>query len=241
MTEASLVSHAPQATRSRRSLLAAAAAGAAGAAVASLGVVAPVAAADSGQFTLGASNDATLVTQLTTTSSVNTGLAVTTTGSGVAILADSTTGVGVDSVGRIGVYAHGNAAGPAPFTVYGLYARVDSVGNGPAVVAEHAISGAVPANTAIFANVSSKAHHGIQAYGGLSLPDRSGKAKIVAGKTYLPITVPGITSANFAIATLATNKSGVYVRAVVCATNKITVYLNTHSSTVTYVSWLVLG
>jgi hypothetical protein len=238
MSEPSLSTLTP---RSRRSLLVAAAAGAAGAAVASLGAVAPVAAADNGTFTLGQSNDATLVTLLTTTSSAGTGLAVTTTGSGVAILADSTTGVGVQAVGRIGVYAHGNAAGPAAWTIYGLYARVDTVGNGPAIVAEHATSGPTPINTAIFANVSSPAHHGIHAQGGIKLPDRSGKAKIAANKTSVSIAVAGITSANFAVATLATNKSGVYVRAVVCASNKITVYLNAKSSTATYVSWLVLG
>jgi len=242
MTDAPLLNDVPEVRRSRRSLLAAAAAGAAGAAAASLGAAAPVAAADSGSFTLGTANDATLMTQLTTTSATNNALAVWTTGSGTAVLVHSATGAGIDSVGRIGVLAHGNATGPDAWTVFGLWAQVDHFGNGPAIVAQHGPNGLMPpVNTAIFANVSNKAHHGIQAYGGISLPDRSGKAKIAANKTSVAISVPGITSANFAIATLATNKSGVYVRAVVCGSGKITVYLNAKSSTVTYVSWLVLG
>ncbi len=51
----------------------------------------------------------------------------------------------------------------------------------------------------------------------------------------------GVTSGNFAIATLAQYRSGRQVAAVVCANGKITIYLNGKVSTKTAVNWLVLG
>ena len=43
------------------------------------------------------------------------------------------------------------------------------------------------------------------------------------GKSSVAVTVTGITTKHFAIATLAQNRSGRYVRAVVCATNKFAI------------------
>ena len=45
----------------------------------------------------------------------------------------------------------------------------------------------------------------------------------------------------FAFAVLNSSRSGIYVRAVVPAAGKITIYLNKAVSSSTYVSWLVLG
>jgi hypothetical protein len=38
--------------------------------------------------------------------------------------------------------------------------------------------------------------------------------------------VPGVTSASFSIATLAANRSGIYVRAGVTSSGRVTVYLS---------------
>jgi hypothetical protein len=54
-------------------------------------------------------------------------------------------------------------------------------------------------------------------------------------------TVPGVTAGNFAIATLSTRRAGRWVIAAVCATNKLTIYLNLALGTATYVSWIVIG
>ena len=48
-------------------------------------------------------------------------------------------------------------------------------------------------------------------------------------------------TANFAMATLGANRAGTWVRAVVCAAGRITVYLNVKASAATPVTWLVLG
>ena len=234
----------PAAVRSRRSLLAAAAAGAAGLAASSLAIPAITQATNLQPLVVGTCNtasDATTELALSQSEySTAVGLLVDSGGAGSSVKGVSSYGLGVEGNGRIGLYALGSAVGHTS-DVYGLYARVNNAGEGPAIVAEHAAGATIPVNTAIFASVGSKAHHGIPAQGGIKLPDRSGKAKIVAGTTSVAVAVSGITSANFAIATLATNTPAHYVRAVVCGAGKITIYLNATSTAVTYASWLVLG
>jgi len=233
---------APTAPRTRRSLLAAAAAGAAGIAASRLAVPSPASATDGLPMLIGSSNASTAATSLANATSGSTGLLVsTTTGGGTAVFADSTTGISVFAVGQMGVYAHGSAVA-TPSSIMGVYARVDTAGNGPAIVADHASGpGTIPVNTAIFASVGNKAHHGIHAMGGVKFPDRSNRATVKAGHSSVTVTVAGITSANFATATLGANRSGRWVRAVVCASGKITIYLNTSVASPTLVTWLVLG
>ena len=108
----------------------------------------------------------------------------------------------------------------------------------------HAGGGTVPtapANTALFASVGSTSQVGLEARGRVKFPNRSGRAPIGTGKSSIAISVSGVTSSNFAIATVGSNRSGRYVRAVVCSTGKVTIYLNTTVTSATYVSWLVLG
>jgi hypothetical protein len=217
--------------RTRRSLLAAAAAGAAGIAASRLAVPPLASAADGNPLLIGTANTATSTTSLTCSTAAQTGLQIGTTGDATAFAAS----------GQMGVFAHGSAVS-TPGSIVGMYARVDFAGNGPAIVANHAASvDVLPVNTAIFAAVSSTAHHGIHAMGGVKFPDRSNRATIKAGKSSVTVTVPGTTSANFAIATLGANRSGRWVRAVVCASGKITIYLNSSVASATLVTWLVLG
>ena len=82
---------------------------------------------------------------------------------------------------------------------------------------------------------------GIEAFGRVRFPNRSGVATVASGGTSVKVTVAGVTSANFAIATLATNRSGTWVRAVTCSKDTVTVYLNKAASAATRVTWLVLG
>lgn len=100
---------------------------------------------------------------------------------------------------------------------------------------------AVSSNTAILGAVANKAHHGLIAQGGVAFPDRSGKIPIAKGKSSAAKSVPGVTSANIAIAQLGTNQSGRWVRATICSSGKITVYLNTTTSAATWVTYLILG
>jgi hypothetical protein len=134
--------------------------------------------------------------------------------------------------GSVGIFAGADIGGK--FTTNTGRAVVAFLGTEP-------VYNAANANTAVLGAVTNKAHHGLIAQGGVSFPDRSGKIAIAKGKSSASRSVPGVTAANFAIAQLATSQSGRWVRATVCATGKITVYLNTTTSAATSITYLILG
>ena len=72
-------------------------------------------------------------------------------------------------------------------------------------------------------------------------PNRSGRLTFSAGQSSKAVTVSGVTASNYAFAVLNASRAGVYVRAVVPATNKITIYLNKAVTATTSVAWQVLG
>jgi len=152
-----------------------------------------------------------------------------------------TTGLdGVFGSGPYGVEGVGTVGGQFSGESVGLIGMSDAFTG----LIAHAGTGALPtplAGTAIIASVSSATQVGIEAHGRVRFPNRSGRAKIGAGKASVTVTVPGMTSGNYAIATLSTNRSGRWVRSVVCAAGKITIYLNLSVSSASYISWLVLG
>ncbi len=69
---------------------------------------------------------------------------------------------------------------------------------------------------------------------------RSGRKSMSSGKSNVVVTLAGVTSSSKVFAVLATSESGRYVRAVVPASGKFTVYLNTSLSSSASVSWFVL-
>jgi hypothetical protein len=153
------------------------------------------------------------------------------TGISAGILAEGPTGV--YGTGDFGVYADG-------FTV-GLFAS--AVGPGTAVQA-HAGTGLAPApltNAALMGTVSAKSQIGIYARGRAVFPDRSGRTTITKGHASKTVSVANMTSGNAAYAVLNTSRTGVYVRAVVPGTGKITIYLNKAVPASTSIAWLVLG
>lgn len=154
---------------------------------------------------------------------------------------ESVAGWGVYGYGTVGVGGEGSLGG----YFAGSFAGLAAIGDVGATGAHaHAGGGTVPtppANTALFASVGSTSQVGLEARGRVRFPNRSGRATIAKGKSSIAVSVGGVTSSNFAIATLGSNRSGRYVRAVVCSTGKITIYLNTTVTSATYVSWLVLG
>ncbi len=155
--------------------------------------------------------------------------------------AQSSISSGVFGEGPTGVYGMGD---------YGVYADGASVGifasaypSGTAVHA-HAGTGVPPAsasNVALMGSVTSNNQAGVLAHGRVMFPTRSGRVKFNAGQSSKAVPVSGMTSGNFAYAVLNSSRSGVYVRAVVPATGKITIYLNKAPSSSTWVAWLVLG
>ena len=70
---------------------------------------------------------------------------------------------------------------------------------------------------------------------------RSGRATILAGASTKAITLAGVTTGSLVFAVLGSNRSGRWVRAVVPAAGKFTIYLNTSVTSSTFVTWWVLN
>lgn len=69
---------------------------------------------------------------------------------------------------------------------------------------------------------------------------RSGRVAMSSGKSSKAVTLAGATSGSKIFAVLATSETGRFVRAVVPAAGKFTIYLNTTLATAAVVSWFVL-
>jgi hypothetical protein len=67
---------------------------------------------------------------------------------------------------------------------------------------------------------------------------RSGRTSISSGHSSKAVTLAGCTSSTLVFAVLASNRSGRYVRAVVPASGKFTIYLNSTVSSSTNVAWI---
>jgi len=85
-------------------------------------------------------------------------------------------------------------------------------------------------------------YFGLQTYGRLHFSHRSGQVTIAAGKSSVRTTVYALTSSSMVLATLQTNRSGVYVQAAVAspAADRITIYLNKKVTAATTVAYFVL-
>ena len=69
--------------------------------------------------------------------------------------------------------------------------------------------------------------------------NRAGRKTIGAGKSTLAVTMAGVSTTSKVLAVLNSNRSGRYVRAVVPATGKFTIYLNSSVSSATHVVYFV--
>ena len=148
---------------------------------------------------------------------------------------------GLFAEGPTGVYAFGDVGVYADGGTVGVFASAYPQGT---AVHAHAGLGAAPApitNIALMGTVTSTNQAGIYARGRAMFPDRSGRTTITAGHSTKTVNIANVTSSNFAFAVLNSNRSGTYVRAVVPAAGKITIYLNKAVTSSTWISWLVLG
>jgi hypothetical protein len=163
--------------------------------------------------------------------------------SGVYGYANNGTGysTGVWAEGANGVYAFGDWGVYGDGSSLGVFGGAYANGTG---VHGHTGSTTPPdpvANVAIRATVSSTTQAGIQAYGKVQFPNRSGRVTFSSGQSSKSVAVSNMTSANMAFAVLQASRTGVYVRAVVPATGKIIIYLSKAVTSSTSVAWLVLG
>ena len=245
--------------RSRRALLVAAAGGAA--ALAAQAALPLSAAAASGDPVLaGSDNTAGAATSLTNTTSGQLAFKATANGLGAG-LAGSSSG----SAGVAGFSISESGAASAEDTSYtGVYgwspAHPDINGVGVGVWGDSPDWGVYGQGTVgvygygaigVIGEAGSSTTPGVLAYGSgtntLALQvagkvkfSRSGRKSIAAGKSSVVVTLAGTTSTSKVFAVLASNRSGRYVRAVVPASGKFTIYLNTTVSSTTTISWFVL-
>jgi hypothetical protein len=70
---------------------------------------------------------------------------------------------------------------------------------------------------------------------------RSGRVKVNAGQSSVLVTLAGVTTASYVIATLQANVAGLYVRGVVPAAGSFRIYLSKAVASTVYVGYLVVN
>lgn len=253
-----------QTPRSRRALLAAAA-GAAGALAASAAMPLAAAAADPDDVVKGVDNPTTTPTTITSSGTDTMALAGNATGAGTnyGTVGTSTTGAGLlgwsvgppdpswfqrEYTGYTGVF--GSAPSHPGDTGYGTGVWGDSpdvgvlgtgslgvYGFGGVGVEGDANSNAGSIGVRAWAPTTSQV--ALKVTGKVSL-SRSGRRSMSSGTRTKAVTLAGVTTTSKVFAVLATSESGRWVRAVVPAAGKFTIYLNTTLTSSAVVSWFVL-
>jgi hypothetical protein len=148
-------------------------------------------------------------------------------GTGVVALGDT----GLFGIGYWGVYATGRMG-----VVGDVY--IDSTG-------VYGFSGSVaaptaPAGVGVYARAGSTSQTALQVVGKVKL-NRSGRASVSARHSTRTVTMSGVTTSSYVVATLQTNVSGLYVRAVVPASGSFKIYLSKSASKKVWVGFVVIN
>jgi hypothetical protein len=155
------------------------------------------------------------------------------------IWGDSLQGTGVYGTGDTGVYGSGY------WGVYGI-GRIGVMGDGMTTdtgvygFAGDTIPPDPPAGVGVQATAGSVLQTALRVTGKVKF-SRSGRIAIAAGGSSKKVSMPGVTTSSYIIATLQTRRTGVYVASVVPATGYFTIYLNKSVSSSTYVGYLVIN
>jgi hypothetical protein len=252
--------------RSRRALLAAAA-GAAGALAASAAVPAAMRAADPDDVVKGVDNATTATTTVTDTGEGSTAFAGHATGTGTGYGLEGTA-LGAAGVFGWSVSAPDWGGDPPFDPAFTLYAGVfgssptgvdpywgtgvwgdspdtgvygsGSIGvEGYGGLAVAGFANGTTGSTALYGESPDNSSYALYTKGKVHF-NRSGRKSVSAGKSSIVHSLSGVTSGSKVFAVLASNESGRWVRAVVPASGKFTVYFNTRLSSRASVSWFVL-
>jgi hypothetical protein len=254
-------------TRHSRRALLTAAAGAAGAIAASAAVPATMRAADPDDVVKGIDNATIATTTITDSGADSTAFAGHATGTGYGYGVEGTSAAAAGIFGwsvsapawdppfepgftaNTGVF--GTAAAGDHETTYGSGVWGDSPDAGVYGTGSVGVEGYGGWAVAGFANSTANSV-GVFAAGGTASSSlalraegrvhfsRSGKKSIGSGKSSIVVYLTGVTSSSMVFAVLRTSESGRWVRAVVAASGKFTVYLNTKLASSASLSWFVL-
>jgi hypothetical protein len=153
---------------------------------------------------------------------------------------DSTDGTGVYGTGANGLYGDGYW-GVYGFGVTGVIGDADSTGvgvygfSGDASIPEPAVKG-----VGVYAKAATTTQTALYVDGKARF-SRSKRVSIGASKTSLKVTMGGVTTSSYILATLQTSVSGCYVRAVVPASGYFTIYLSKAPGKTAYIGYLVIN
>lgn len=136
--------------------------------------------------------------------------------------------IGAGAVGVLGVGTWG-VLGDVGVTSIGVYGNVGAA-EAPIVAGGIGVLARAQTTSQVALKVLGKAQF-----------SRSGRTSIAPGSSTKTITMAGVTTSSYIIATLQTNRSGIYVRAVVPAAGTFKIYLNTTVPGTTYIGYLVIN
>jgi hypothetical protein len=199
----------------------------------------------------GASTDATPIADFTAPGHRTGIVGVTGTGAGIAnntgevgvygfsdvsgnstgVWGDTTNGYGLIGSGLVGVYGTGQL---------GVVGDVSATGTGVYGFAGSSVAPIPPAGVGVQATAATTAQVALSVTGKARF-SRSGRTRILAGRSARRINMAGVTTSSYIIATLQTRRTGVYVHAVVSAAGYFTIYLNKIVSAQTYIGYLVIN
>jgi hypothetical protein len=184
-------------------------------------------------------------------SSSNSGAVGTSTSSaGVFAWSVSAPGGTIDSttLSHTGVYGFSPAGDHVTSIGTGVWGDSDDIGvygsgtwgvNGYGAVGVEGDANSQPGSVGVWAYAPTTAQYALVVQGKASF-SRSGRVSMSSGKSSKAVTLAGTTATSKVFAVLATSESGRYVRAVVPASGKFTIYLNTTLTSSAVVSWFVL-
>ena len=147
------------------------------------------------------------------------------------VVGQSHQGAGVLGVGAVGVVGLGS---------YGVFGDV-----GATNVGVYGNTGVDPApgyagGIGVLARSQTTAGVGLKVVGKTQF-NRSGKTAVTAGHSSKTVTMAGVTTSSYIIATPQTNRAGVFVQSVVPGTGSFVIHLNKTVSGTTYVGYLVIN
>ena len=169
------------------------------------------------------------------------------TESSIGVWGDSFLGAGVVGSGAVGMVGQGET-GVLGQGTYGIYGFGRQAVSGHAFPGETGVYGSVgtaepplpPGSVAVRAYAASTSYTALDVVGKVKF-NRAARVAVSANTSSKKVTMGGVTTSSFIIATLQTRRTGVYVHAVVPAAGSFTIYLNKAVTATTYVGYIVIN